>query len=305
MIHQPVLLKEVLKFLDPKTGENFIDCTIGGGGHTAAILKKNEPEGKVLGIETDIELYKKLQAAEIKNQKSHAYRQAGKIKNRLVLVNDSFTNLEKIIKEHEFGPVNGVLLDLGLSSWHLEKSGRGFTFKKDEPLLMNFGPSKLIAREIINQWSEEDLGMIFGDYGQERFARRIALKIVQGRKFKPIKTTFQLVETIKRAIPKKYRYGRIHFATRTFQALRIVVNEELDGLKKVLPQALRVLARRGHLIVISFHSLEDRIVKIFLRDMAREEQLEILTKKPVVPSQEEIVLNSRSRSAKLRAAIKK
>lgn len=290
-VHQPVLLKEVLEYLSPKPGENFVDCTVGGGGHTAAILKKNRPKGKVLGIDHDEEILKKL-----------------KVNGRLILVCDNFVNLKNIVKEYNFKPVHGILLDLGLSSWHLEKSGRGFSFQKDEPLLMNYESEIknkiLTAREIVNNWPEEELVKIFREYGEERFARRIANQILKTRTVEPIKTTFQLVNIIKRVIPPKYRYSRIHFATRTFQALRIAVNRELENLKKVLPQALELLEKEGRLVVISFHSLEDRIVKNFMRGSAKEEHLKILTKKPIISSEEEIKLNPRSRSAKLRAAIK-
>jgi len=311
MIHQPVLLREVIEYLDPKPGENFVDCTIGGGGHTAAILERNKPNGRVLGIEIDLELYKKLQAAETKNQKP-------KTKNRLILVCDSFVNLKKIVEEYNFKPVNGILLDLGLSSWHLEESGRGFTFRKNEPLIMRYGsphkserlsptfvgtPENLTAGQIVNNWPEEELVRIFRDYGQERFARTIAYRIVRERAIKPIKTTFELVALIKRSVPPKYRYGRIHFATRIFQALRIAVNSELENLEKVLPQAMEILEKEDRLVVISFHSLEDRIVKNFLRAQAKEERLKILTKKPVTPSETEVFKNPRSRSAKLRAAL--
>lgn len=291
MIHNPVLLKEVLEYLAPQPGENFVDCTIGGGGHTTVILRKNGPNGKVLGVDQDKQLLEKLKA-----------------NKRLILVNDSFVNLREIIEEYNFRPVHGVLLDLGLSSWHLEKSGRGFTFRKNEPLIMQYESGiknkTLTAREIINNWPEEELVRIFKDYGQERFARPIAYRIVRERAIKPIKTTFELVDIIKRSVPSKYRYGRIHFATRIFQALRIAVNNELEDLEKVLPQAIEILEKKGCLVVISFHSLEDRIVKNFLRAQAKEERLKILTKKPVTPSETEVFKNPRSRSAKLRAAIK-
>jgi 16S rRNA (cytosine1402-N4)-methyltransferase len=299
-MHIPVLQKEVIKYLDPKPNENFIDCTIGEGGHTLAILEKNKPNGKVLGIEIDPQLYENLKASEIKN--------------RLILVNDSFVNLKKIVEKYKFKSVNGILFDLGLSSWHLEKSGRGFSFQKNEPLdmryyVMHFRRSsnlydKLTAEKILNEWPEKEIEKILKEYGQERFAKKISKKIIEERKAKPIKTTFQLVEIIKKATPIWSHHKRMHFATRTFQALRIAVNDELENLKKVLPRALEILERNGRLVVISFHSLEDRVVKNFLKENSKKYFLKILTKKPIIPSLEEIKRNPRSRSAKLRAAIK-
>ncbi len=276
MIHKPVLQKEVLEYLKPEPNKNFIDATIGGGGHTAAILERIKPNGKVLGIEIDSDLYKKLRI------KKH---------DRLILINDSYSNLKRIIRKYKLEPVNGILLDLGMSSWHLEESGRGFTFLKDEPLDMRYSlDNNLTAGEIINKYSQEEIERILKEYGQERFAGRITRKIVLER---PIKTTFQLKEIIKRS--KVYSFSRI------FQALRIAVNDELNNLKKVLPQAIEILAPKGKIVVISFHSLEDRIVKRFFKE---EKGIKIITKKPVTASEIEIKTNPRSRSAKLRAATK-
>jgi 16S rRNA (cytosine1402-N4)-methyltransferase len=279
-MHVPVLKKEVLEVLDPKPNENFIDCTINGGGHAAAILEKNGPRGKVLGIELDRELYRRLNS---------------QIVERLILVNSSYANLKEIIKKNNFGPINGILFDLGMSSWHLEESSRGFTFQKYEPLDMRYNTSQeLTAEKIINKYSQEEIERILKEYGEERFSKRIAKKIIENR---PIKTTFDLVKIINRAIPRRQI---IHPATRTFQALRIAVNQELDSLEKALPQAEEILAPGGRLAVISFHSLEDRIVKNFFKRSG----LKILTKKPIIPSKEEIKQNLRSRSSKLRAGIK-
>jgi len=294
-MHIPVLPKEVIEYLDPKPNENFIDCTIGEGGHTTAILERNKPKGKVLGIEIDPELYQKLKSrmAEIRNSKLET-------RNRLILVNDSYVNLAETVRKQRFKPVSGILFDLGFSSWHLEESGRGFSFEKNEPLDMRYNPENpLTAEKIVNNWSEREIEKILREYGEERFTKRIAREIIQERKIKPIKTTFQLVETIKKSTPIWYHHRRIHPATRTFQALRIAVNDELNNLKKALPQAVEILEKDGRLAVISFHSLEDRIVKNFFR-----ENLKILTKKPIRPSLEEIEINPRSRSAKLRVGQK-
>lgn len=307
-MHIPVLKKEVLQYLDPKPDENFIDCTLGQGGHAIGILERNKPNGKVLGIELDKDICDKLSLSKI---------------DRLVLTNDSYTNLKKIVEKYKFGPISGILFDLGMSSWHLEESGRGFTFLKDEPLDMRYSlENDLTAEEIINNYSQEKIEKILKEYGEERFAKRIAKRIIQTRPRK-IKSTFQLVEIIKKAVPGKRT--KIHPATRTFQALRIAVNDELNNLKKALFQAVEVLEKGGRIVIISFHSLEDRIVKNFFKEEAKKGSLRILTKKSnssiynhtlanqgsrakrkvlITPSQEEIKINRRSRSAKLRAATK-
>ncbi len=291
MSHIPVLQKEVLKYLNPQPNENFIDATFGEGGHAFAILEKIAPNGKVLAIELDPALYEKLSKEKVE---------------RLVLVNDSFVNLKEIVQREKFKEISGILFDLGLSSWHLESSGRGFSFQRDEPLIMRYdGNSRMLtAEKILNQWPERDLEKILKKFAQEKFAKRIAKEIIRERKAKPIKTTLQLVEIIKRATPRWYHQRKIHFATKTFQALRIAVNEELTNLEIVLPQALEILKIGGRMVVISFHSLEDKIVKNFLKSMAQKGCLKILTKKVIRPSIEEIQINPRARSAKLRAAQK-
>jgi 16S rRNA (cytosine1402-N4)-methyltransferase len=293
-VHEPVLLKEVIEYLNVGKNKNYVDCTIGEGGHAIEILKRNEPKGKVLGIEIDLELYKKL-----KKEKPE----------RLILVNDSYTNLKEIIKRENFKNVYGVLFDPGVSSWHIEKSGRGFSFLRDEPLIMRYDwnlikEPKLTAEKIVNEWPEREIERILREFGEEKFAKRIVREIVKARKAKPIRTTLQLVEVIKKAVPSFYQHRKIHFATKVFQALRIAVNNELENLKIALPQAIDVLEKGGRLVVISFHSLEDRIVKNFLKEKEREGRIKILTKKPIKPSKEEIIKNPRSRSAKLRAVLK-
>lgn len=285
--HIPVLKNEVIKFLNPKPNENFVDCTIGLGGHSLEILKRNGPQGKVLGIETDPVLYRKLKAQKIE---------------RLILVNDSFSNLEKIVKKSKFKKIAGVLYDLGISSWHLEKSGRGFSFKKKEPLIMRYNNKNgITAENILNEWPEKEIEEILRKYGQERFAKKIAENIVKERK---IRNTLHLVEVIKKSVPPWYKRRKIHFATKTFLALRIMVNNELENLRNSLPQALNVLENGGKILVISFHSLEDKIVKNFFREKQKEGRVKVLTKKPILPSRKEILSNNRARSAKLRVVIK-
>ncbi len=291
-MHIPVLLKEVIEYLNPQPNENFIDATIGEGGHSLAILKKIAPQGKVLGVELDSAIYETVKN-KLKNEK------------RLILVNDSYVNIKKVVKEKQFQPVNGILFDLGMCSWQIDESKRGFSYLKDEPLDMRFSPkSTLTAAEIVNFWKIEDLERILRDYGEEKYARRIALAIKEDRRKKRIVGTQELVEILKKALPKNYDNYRLHPAVRTFQALRIAVNNELENLKMGLILASEILAPQGKIVVISFHSLEDRIVKFFFRDNAKQNTLKILTKKPITSSQEEIKNNIRSRSAKLRAALK-
>jgi len=292
MTHVPVLVKEVLHYLDPQPDENFIDGTFGQGGHTKAILEKNAPEGKVLGIEWD-----EKESNDITSK-------------RLIVVNDSYTHIKEIVQEKNFGSVNGIVLDLGMSSWHLEESGRGFAFSKDEPLDMRYSSkNELTAAQIINQWSEGELEKIIKEYGEERFAKQIAKGIVEQRKIKKIESTFELIDIISQAIPtfakSKSRglsaWERAQAGARTFQALRIATNRELENVENVLPVALEVLESGGRLVVISFHSLEDRIVKNFFREKAKEGIVELLTKKPIQATADQMQENTRSRSAKLRA----
>ena len=290
-VHIPVLQNEVAKFLDPKPNNDYVDCTIGEGGHAQAILEKILPNGKLLGIDLTEEL---IEALKLKFKD---------FKQNLVLVCDNFSNLKEIAEKHGFRNVSGVLFDLGLSSWHLEKSGKGFSFMREEPLDMRY-EGGVSAEEIVDGCSEEEIARILKEFGEERFARRIAKTIVEKRRVKPIKTTFQLVDVVRSAVPLWYQKRRIHFATKTFQALRIAVNGELENLKETLPQAVDILKTGGKIVVISFHSLEDRIVKNFFRENSKNGKLKILTKKPVVPTIEEVRVNPRARSAKLRVAVK-
>ncbi|MEM2104070.1 MAG: 16S rRNA (cytosine(1402)-N(4))-methyltransferase RsmH [Candidatus Bathyarchaeia archaeon] len=292
-MHFPVMKEEVINFLNPKSGEDFVDCTVGLGGHALAVLELNKPNGRVLGIDIDQELLENLKRKVLGTL----------FEKRVILVCGNFANLSAIAEKHDFERVSGVFFDLGLSSWHLETSRRGFSFLRDEPLDMRYNPemNTLTAEQIVNTWSLKDVDRILRFYGEERFSRRIAEEIVKSR---PLKSTVDLVMAVERATPSWYHRRRIHFATKTFQALRIAVNSELENLEKALPQALNILRNGGKLAVIAFHSLEDRIVKNFLKSKAKEGALKILTKKPVRPSREEILKNPRARSAKLRVALK-
>ncbi len=294
MIHTAVLKKEVLEFLNPKQNENFVDCTVGEGGHSEEILQKTGPAGMALGIDLDPQ------------QIICSHWLEAIYKDRMVLVNDSYANLKEILERKNFGQVNGILLDLGMSSVQLEGTHKGFSFQVDQGLDMRYNDAVgyLTAEKLVNEWPEEKLEKVIREYGEEKFSKKIAKKIVDQRKQGRIKTTFQLVEAIKDATPPSYWKQKIHYATRTFQAIRIAVNDELENLKIVLPQALSVLAPGGRLVVISFHSLEDRIVKQFLAEESKNKKIKILTKKPVTASRDELSKNKRARSAKLRAAIK-
>mgnify|MGYP001130456848 CR=1 FL=1 len=294
-IHIPVLLKEVVQFLDPKPNQNFVDCTLGGGGHAEAILEKTSPQGKFLGIDWN------------KASLMVAKKRLASFENRSIFVCDNFVNLTKIVRENNFIPISGILLDLGLSSYLLEKSKKGFSFRKDEYLDMRYSqlPAtnlKLTAADIINTYSEKELIKIFKKYGEERYAKAIVREIVQVRKKEKIDTTFKLVNVVLSAVPASYKRRRIHPATKVFQALRIAVNNELENLRQVLPQAQELLESGGRLALISYQSLEDRIVKNFFKEKSKEDNLRIITKKPIVSTQEEIQKNPRSRSAKMRVA---
>jgi 16S rRNA (cytosine1402-N4)-methyltransferase len=299
--HIPVLLREVTENLAVQPGGRYIDCTLGGGGHTQAILEYSSPGGQLMGIDADPD----------------AIRSAGErlksFEKSILLVNDNFVNLRDICVKYDFFPVHGILFDLGLSSPQLDEGGRGFSFQYDSPLDMRFNPNQnLTAADIVNTYSETKIADILKTYGEEMSSRQIARKIVQNR---PITTTSELANVVEDAVGG--RHGKIHPATRTFQALRIVVNNEMGNLESALSQAVSLLGFGGRLVVISYHSLEDRIVKQFMQRESRDcicppeamkctcghkASLRIITKKIITPSYSETELNPRSRSAKLRAA---
>ena len=284
-IHKSVLLHEVIEFLDPQKGDAFIDATIGFGGHTEKLLEKST---RVLGIDRDPEAIEYLKS-EFRDYKN------------LVVVRGNFADIGKIARSHNFTSVKGILFDLGVSSCQLEKAERGFSFQKEGPLDMRMDPAITVrAYDIVNNFERRRLYEIFKTYGGEKFSRRIAGAVCSARKVKPIETTTELARIIEGAVPGGAR-ERIHPATRTFQALRIVVNSELLNLEQALPQTADLLKVGGRLAVVSFHSLEDKIVKRFLK---QEKRLLVLTKKPIGPTESEIRDNPRCRSAKLRVAKK-
>lgn len=297
ILHISVLKKEIIEHLKPSPNDNFIDATFNGGGHSLEILEKTKPNGKILGIELDRELLEETKR-KIKNPE---------IEKRLILVNENFKNLKEIVKKacpEWKGRVSGIIFDLGFSSWHIEKSKKGFSFQKEEILDMRYSDKGIRAIDILNKWQEKDIEEILREYGQERYSRKIAKKIIETRKKKPILKTSELVEIIKKSVLYNKNKIKINPATRTFQALRIAVNEELENLKEVLPQAIEVLEKDGKIAIISFHSLEDRIVKNFFKEKNKEGKIKIITKKPIEAKKEEIINNPRSRSAKLRIAQK-
>jgi len=289
IIHKPVLLKEVLDGLEVKENGSYIDCTAGEGGHSEAILQKNGPSGKLLAVDWD------------SNQAKKCRERLEKFGERALVVNASYANLKDIIEKENFGQADGILADLGFSSAQLENE-RGFSFLKEEPLDMRYGNGELTAKEIINNWPEEEIEKILREYGEEKFSKKIAKKICEERQAKGrIEKTGELFKIIEEAVSKNFQHGRIHCATRTFQALRIAVNGELDNLEKVLPQMAEALCSGGRIAIISFHSLEDRIAKEFIKN---NKSLKIVTKHPVTATEQEIKENPRSRSAKLRVAQK-
>ena len=285
-MHIPVLLKEVLSGLVIKRGEIFLDCTAGSGGHCGAVCRQLGSSVKIIAIDQDEDAISRV--------KEELFPCDGIFKV------GNFRNLGRILDDTGINQPNKILFDLGLSSNQLEESHRGFSFQRNEPLLMTFEKNPLDYRStaagIVNGWSQEEITDILQRFGEERWARKIAEAIITERKNKPITTSQQLAELIIKIVPR----GKIHPATKTFQALRIAVNDELNTLTEGLRQSFQRLAPNGRLAVISFHSLEDRIVKFFFKDKEKENLGKILTKKPIVPTAEEITKNGRARSAKLR-----
>ncbi|MBI4518302.1 MAG: 16S rRNA (cytosine(1402)-N(4))-methyltransferase RsmH [Deltaproteobacteria bacterium] len=296
-IHCPVMLEEVLAHLNVRPGARFIDATLDGGGHSAALLQRSAPDGCVLGVDRDpglLSAVRRTLAAEVDS-------------GRLMLAGGSFRALTRIATVRHFGAVDGVLFDLGLSSYHLEASGRGFSFMRNEPLDMRFDPADAdceSAADIVRTRSVDELAAIFRQYGEERFAGRIAGRIIVERERAPITTTTQLFDLIAAALPARIRWRAGRSAARIFQALRIAANDELDAVSEGLPQAVSLLAPGGRLVVMSFHSLEDRMVKQFLVAERAAGRLRIVTKRPLRPSEAEVEANPRAASAKLRVAEK-
>jgi 16S rRNA (cytosine1402-N4)-methyltransferase len=301
-LHTPVLLDEVLDGLAVKSGGRYIDCTVGTGGHATGILDRSGPDGRLLGLDLD------PTAIEVSRRRLSSYG------DRVVLLCDSFARLEALASAQSFVPVDGVLLDLGVSSLQLERAERGFSFQKDGPLDMRMDPGgEVTADHLVNELEEADLAHIIAHYGEDPKARAIARAIVWNR---PVRTTKELADLVARNVGRR---RKLHPATRTFQALRMAVNEELDNLSETLPQIVDVLAEGGRMAIISFHSLEDRLVKSFMVQESKDcicppeipvcrcdhkRTVSILTRKPIRPSPAEVSENPRSRSARLRVAVR-
>lgn len=285
------MLKEVLWWLNIREGGVYLDCTVGAGGHSRAILDEMRGKVRIIGIDRDEE------ALKIASQELREYEE------QATLIKANFKELPQILKEENIGLVDGIIYDLGLSSMQLDSQTRGFSFRWTAPLDMRMNSSQaLTAAHLVGELSQEELEDIFFKLGEERWARRIAKFIVEERRQNPIKTTSDLLEVMRRAVPAKFRRGRrAHFATRIFQALRIKVNEELENLRVSLSYSFDLLQKEGRVCVISYHSLEDRIVKQKFNE-AKEKKLNVLTKKVIRPSKKEIRINPRARSAKLRVA---
>jgi len=309
--HIPVLINEVLEYMAPQPGENLVDGTLGGAGHSKAILEKTGPDGRLLGIDMDAEAI----GASRMNLEEYS--------DRITLVRDNYVNFAHLKQENDFEPVNLFFLDLGISSKQLDDEMLGISFLKNSPLDMRLGGEEISggvsAAEILNDYKEDKIFEIIRNYGEERYAKLIAAEIVRVRREKRIESTKELVDVIGAAVPERYKHGRIHFATRTFQALRIAVNGELTSLEKVLPLILDNMAVGGRIGIISFHSLEDRIVKRFFNLESKdcicapevpvcvcghEKRLELITRKPIRATAEEMERNPRARSARLRVAKK-
>ncbi len=302
MKHVPVLPTETTDSLQLKAGSNVIDCTLGDAGHSEAMLEKIAPSGKLLGIDLDLEAILR------------ATRFLYRFEDKAVLVRDNFANLKNIVEKNSFNPVNAILMDLGWSTPQFEERGRGFSFLTDEVLDMRYDSGEMLksegeswtAAEVVNSYSENELAVIFKNLGEEQLSREIAKAITVYRKNKKIEKTGELTEIILQAYREKLNsqkevpwIGGLHPATKVFQALRIEVNRELENLKKALPQAVEVLASGGRLAVITFHSLEDRIVKQYFKSIENR-TIKLINKKPIIASEAELETNPRARSAKLR-----
>ena len=290
-IHKPVLVKEVLEGLAPKAGGIYLDATLGLGGHTKALLEEHPEIERVIALDWDEE------ALELAKERLAPFE------DKISFYHSNFKNMELVLSEEGVDAVDGIIMDLGLSSFQLDESGRGFSFMRDEPLDMRMDrTTTVMASDMVNKLPEERLAELIQLYGEESWAKKIAAAIVARRKERPIFSTLELATIVKEAIPRRFHPRKIHPATKTFQAIRIAINREFENLTQALEIATKILRPGGRVCVISFHSLEDRIVKRFFKS---SNQLRILTKKPLRPTEAEVMNNPRSRSAKLRVAEKK
>jgi 16S rRNA (cytosine1402-N4)-methyltransferase len=289
--HIPVLVEEVMNLLRCEAHKTYVDATVGGGGHALEILKRTSPDGIVIGIDWDEEAIAKAKGA------------LAPFGDRIKILRENFIRLPDLLEALNISEVDGILLDLGLSSLQLEKKERGFSLKGEGPLDMRMDQRMdWTAADLLNGLSFQEVESTLREFGEERWAKRIAKALVHEREKKPIETTQELRQIVHRAIPRRFHSRKIDPATRTFQAFRVRVNEELENLRRVLGTGWTFLKRRGRICVISFHSLEDRMVKETFRRLDRDGVMRAITKKPITPSEEEQQRNPRSRSAKLRCA---
>lgn len=287
MAHQSVLLKETIDGLDIKPGEILLDGTFNDGGHSIEVCRQLGDSVRIIGIDLDSDA---LARARTRFEKESC---------EISLHQENFRNLDAVLDREEIRSVDGILLDLGFSSVQIEESGRGFSFLRDEPLLMTLSKSgNLTAKEIVNNWDKEHLETIIRHYGEEKRAKRVAEAIVEARSTKEIVSSMELADIVSDALGGKK--GRLHPATKTFQAIRITVNDEIEALREALEKGIQRLSPGGRFAIISFHSIEDRIVKRFFKERAQTGEGEVLTKKPITASEEELKNNNRARSAKLR-----
>jgi len=290
-LHFPVLLKEVIEHLDPVPGDIILDATAGGGGHAAEILKRIMPKGRLIAVDRDPEAVERCR------------RHLRDFTNGAIYINDDFRNIDGILEKAGARNIDGAIFDLGMSSFQVDDGRRGFSFLKEGPLDMRFNTGQAVsASDVVNKFGKEEIADIIKQYGEERYAGLLAGAILAARKKKSIETTGELVDIITRTVGAKYGRQKIHPACRTFQALRIFVNDELTAVKEAVSKAIFHLRPGSRICVISFHSLEDRIIKRIFRDMAKVDEIAIVTKKPATPGVEEVRDNPRSRSAKLRVA---
>jgi len=292
ILHNPVMLEDVLAWLKPQPGGIYLDGTIGAGGHSGAILEASGPDGRIIGLDRD------ACAVVLARETLSSFG------DRAVIGQTEYKDAAEVLRDAAPAGIDGALLDLGVSSMQLDQAARGFSFMADGPLDMRMDQRESrTAADLVNRLPEQDLMQMLFEYGEERYSRRIARAIIRRRERDPILTTFSLVDVLRGTVPPSYLHGRLHFATRTFQALRIVVNRELDELGAALRAIAGCLCPGGRLVVISFHSLEDRIVKHTFRALEKEElvnAMTILTKRPLMPSKQECDENPRARSAKMR-----
>ncbi|MBN2324490.1 MAG: 16S rRNA (cytosine(1402)-N(4))-methyltransferase RsmH [Spirochaetes bacterium] len=307
IVHEPVMVRQVLEVLDIRPGDTVLDCTLGEGGHTAHFLEKASC-GIVIGIEQDEEVL------------ARAKERFREQEDRFIPVQGNFSSLQKIVANHTGSQVDRIFFDLGISMYHFKESGRGFSFSKNEPLDMRLDRSRAMsAADVVNGFDEKKLAEIVWAYGEERFSNQIAAAIVRRRKLKQITMSKELADIVMEAVPKRFWPKSIHPATKTFQAVRIFVNDEIEILEKALRDGIDTLKEGGRMCVISFHSLEDRIVKSLFRELAKgctcppdfpvcvcgkRKVVKVLTKKPLIAQQEEVGVNPASRSARLRCALK-